>query len=91
MYNIQFLSDCFDVKVVEYAGVDGAICKATLIAKRVGIIEKEKLGLEIHIVPQHKAGVLNEIKRIGYLKDRECPLEVRVGDTLIVYISKSSA
>ncbi len=90
LYNITFLQDCFDVKLVEYAGVDGAICKATLIAKKEGIVEKDKLGLEIRINKQ-KSGVMNEIKRIGYLKDRECPLEVRVGDTVIVYISKSSA
>lgn len=75
---------------MEYAGVDGAICKATLIAKGEGIIEREKLGIEIRVKPI-KVGIMNEIKRIGYLKDRECPLQIRVGDQLIVYISKSSA
>lgn len=30
--------------------MDGAICKATMIAKSEGIIEKDKLGLEIEIL-----------------------------------------
>jgi hypothetical protein len=35
--------------------------------------------------------VCNELKRIGYIRDRECPIEVRVGDTLILYISTALA
>ena len=33
----------------------------------------------------------NEIKRIGYIRDRESPIELRVGDTLILYMSTSVA
>lgn len=36
-------------------------------------------------------GLVNEVKRLGLLVDRYVDLELRVGDTLIVYISRASA
>jgi hypothetical protein len=30
-----------------YAGVDSAICKAIVIAKREGVVDKERMGVEI--------------------------------------------
>ena len=35
--------------------------------------------------------LVNECKRIGYIRDRECEMQLRVGDTLILYISTSVA
>jgi hypothetical protein len=34
LYDLSFLKEAFEIKSIEYAGVDGAICKATLSAKR---------------------------------------------------------
>lgn len=90
LYDLGFLRENFEIKEIDYAGVDGAICKVLMIAKNEGIIDKAKLGLEIRI-KSIGYDLTNEVKRLGYLKDREVPLQVRVGDTLIVYISKSSA
>jgi len=35
--------------------------------------------------------LINEVKRIGYIRDRECEMQLRIGDTLILYISTSIA
>lgn len=75
---------------MNYAGVDGAICKVELIAKEGGIIEKEKCGIEIQ-VKDEIGECVNEVKRIGYLKDRGMPVQMRVGDSLFLYISTSNA
>lgn len=61
-----------------------------MIAKNPGIIPQAKLGLEIIVKPQREE-IQNEVKRIGYLKDREQPFQVRVGDQFLLYISKSAA
>lgn len=44
------------------------------MAKREGVIEKARLGLEVVVIGQKNESVTTEVKRIGYLKDRECPL-----------------
>lgn len=49
LYDLSFLRECFDIKRVDYAGVDGAICKVNMIAKCPGIIPQSKLGLEVVI------------------------------------------
>jgi hypothetical protein len=90
LYNLEFLKDYFNIKKIEYAGVDGTICKVNMIAKHEGTIHKSKLGVQVTIKGQKKE-LSNEIKRLGYLKDRELPVQIRVGDHVIVYISKSIA
>jgi hypothetical protein len=77
----------FSKKEVHYHGTDGLICKAVLEARQPGIISNDKLGIAL-VVKEKGADLVNEIKRIGYMKDRDdVPIELRVGDTLIVYIS----
>lgn len=73
MFDLSFLSPLFSIKETLYAGVDGAICKCTLIAVKEGTISKYRLGLEVQVRGRQDE-VCNEIKRIGYLKDRETPL-----------------
>lgn len=90
MYDLTFLKACFDVKEVLYAGVDGAICKAKLKAKKAGSIHRLHLGLQVNIRQRGKE-LHNEVKRLGYLKDRVCPLELRVGDVLIIYLSRTTS
>ena len=50
----------------------------------------ELCGLTVRIRGRDQ-DVCNEVKRIGYIRDRECDLELRVGDILIIYISVSVA
>lgn len=79
LYDLNYLKELFDIKKVEYAGVDGAICKVLMIARTEGIIDKNLLGLEVRVKPL-RSELSNEVKRLGYLKDRETPLTLRVGD-----------
>ena len=64
----------FEIKDLQYAGVDGSICKAVLKAVRPGYIEKRHFyGIKIRIkLPEEE--LLNEVKRIGYIRDRECEM-----------------
>jgi hypothetical protein len=71
--------------------VDGSICKAVLIAMRPGYVDKKWFyGIKISVKAAEEE-LVNEVKRIGYIRDRECEMQLRVGDTLILYISTSSA
>ena len=71
--------------------MDGSICKAVLEAKYPGIVDGKHLnGIPLRVKgPQEE--LTNEIKRIGYIRDRETEMQIRVGDTVIVYISNSIA
>lgn len=73
MLNLDYLKDYFDMKKTWYAGVDGAICKAELTAMRPGTITKDFLGLNIKVRHQSEESV-NEVKRMGYMRDREADL-----------------
>ena len=76
---------------MQYAGVDGSICKAVLEAARPGYIdERHFYGIRLRIKSAEEE-LINEVKRIGYIRDRECEMQLRVGDTLILYISTSVA
>ena len=81
----------FEIQDLQYAGVDGSICKAVLKAVRPGYIDKKYFyGIKIRVkLPEEE--LINEVKRIGYIRDRECEMQLRVGDTLILYISTSIA
>jgi len=79
----------FEIKDLQYAGVDGSICKAVLTATRPGYIDKKYFyGIKIRVNAAEDE-LMNEVKRIGYIRDRECEMQLRVGDTLILYISTS--
>ncbi len=90
MVDLRYLSQYFEIKQILYSGADGTMIKAQLTALTPGKISKDKLGLEIRI-KDRKEELVNEVKRIGYLNDRQIPLEVRVGDHLVVYISNPTA
>lgn len=80
-----------EVKDLQYAGVDGSICKAVLLAARPGYVDdKWFYGIKIRVKDTTEE-LINECKRIGYIRDRECEMQLRVGDTLILYISTSIA
>lgn len=81
----------FIFKDLKYTGVDGSICKAVMEANRPGLISPRFLyGISVRVLPAY-AELTNEVKRIGYIRDRECEMQLRVGDTLILYISTTIA
>ena len=61
----------FEVKDLQYAGVDGSICKAVLEAKYPGLVDGKHLyGIPIRVLNAQDE-IINEVKRIGYIRDRE--------------------
>lgn len=73
----------------EFAGVDVTTSKNTYLAVSPGLIpdSKQKVGMEIE-VKERDSPITTEVKRLGLLYDRGRPLELRLGDTFILYISK---
>ena len=61
----------FEIKDLQYAGVDGSICKAVLEAKHPGLVDGKHLyGIPIRVKAPPEE-LTNEVKRIGYIRDRE--------------------
>lgn len=73
----------------EFAGVDVTISKNTYQACQAGIVpdSSSRIGVTIEVV-ENRTRVTSEIKRMGLLFDRHCPVQLRVGDTLVLYISR---
>ncbi|CAG9330815.1 unnamed protein product [Blepharisma stoltei] len=73
----------------QFTGVDVNVSKHTYRAEKEGIVPNSMdligIGIEIH----NKNGeITNELKRMGLLYDRHCSLHLKIGDTLVLYISK---
>lgn len=93
---MNFLNSIFNIKKYECAGVDGLIVKLQAQAVREGKISREYLGIPIVVKDTKGAGggasggeekvLVNEVKRMGLLIDRYVDLELRIGDTLVIYI-----
>ena len=90
-YAIKKKDPIFEIKGLQYAGVDGSICKAVLKAVQPGLVDKKNLyGIGIRVKAAEEE-LINEVKRIGYIRDREREMQLRVGDTLILYINTTIA
>jgi len=92
------LQDLFVIKKFECGGIDGFICKLQMVAMREGRIDNANIGLPIVVKDTRmldKEGeevtLTVEVKRVGLLIDRNVDLELRIGDTLVLYISQTSA
>jgi hypothetical protein len=68
--------------------VDLTVAKITYKAFLPGIIpdSKEKIGIQVQVVQQGQ--LVEEVKRVGFLIDRDCPIMLREGDTFTLYISR---
>eukprot|EP00347_Sterkiella_histriomuscorum_P024104 403332295 len=102
MLNIDFLNELFVVKKYECAGIDGLICKIQLQAVREGKLSNQYLGISLIVKNTKKLqnnkglidqdhGLVNEVKRLGLLIDRYVDLELRIGDTLVIYVQRGSS
>ncbi len=85
--DLTFLKDLFVIKREQYSGVDLTVGKISLVASKPGLLERlPDLGADV-VIRRAEAELSNEAKRLGLMIDRHCPLELRVGDLLILYIS----
>lgn len=56
-----------------------------------GVVRSDELcGLAVRVRKQMEE-VCNEVKRIGFFRDRDREIEMRVGEILIFYMSNSIA
>lgn len=76
------------------------------VARKPGVLKKEHLGLAVAVKSKYleesfdleeelsdgddPVVLCNEVKRLGFLVDRKQTLQVRVGDSLLIYLSKSA-
>ncbi len=77
----------FIVDSIEFASLDVKACKIRLTAFRAGHIRKELLGIST-VVKSYGAECVNEAKRLGLMIDRGGEVQLRTGDTLVLYLSK---
>lgn len=73
----------------EFTGADINVSKQTYRAEKEGIVPDSVglIGILVEIVPK-KNEVTNEVKRMGLLYDRHCSMQLRIGDILVLYISR---
>jgi hypothetical protein len=71
---------------MKYTGVDKQVFKITMKAVKSGLVDGSQTNGFVIKVIEH-GSLRNEVKRIGYFTDRGAPLELRIGDTLLFYIS----
>ncbi|KAK9172961.1 hypothetical protein CmeUKMEL1_02240 [Cryptosporidium meleagridis] len=91
-FNVPNLLPQFKVTSLEYAGTDIITCKITYKAISSGLLanSKEHFGVDISVVPREYA-IISALKRKGLQHDRYSPLQMRVDDQLVLYISKGGA
>lgn len=55
--------------------------------QRLGLIFDKQLGIPLMIKRVNdEQGLVHEVKRVGFLIDRLVELQLRVGDSLVVYL-----
>ena len=75
------------------------ICKVHLQAAKEGKLNNEFLGIQLVVKDTNKSHgrfeeeivLINEVKRLGLSIDRYVDLECRIGDNLIIYVSRAAA
>ena len=99
--DLSFLHPFFKVQDYSCAGIDGTISKIHLIANHEGRLVNDFIGMPLVVKKSKKIQnmqemdileqdtIIHEVKRVGLLIDRYVDLELRVGDHLVIYISKS--
>ncbi|KAH7647374.1 hypothetical protein FG379_003041 [Cryptosporidium bovis] len=88
-FNIPIFSPQMEILYTECAGTDVITYKIIYNAIKPGELanSKEHFGIDISVVPKNFA-IISALKRKGLQHDRYSPLQLRVGDQLVLYISK---
>lgn len=91
LMDISFFEPMFQIKSYMCAGVDGLISKIHLLALKEGRLINDYIGMPLVVrnLERRDSQLIHEVKRVGLLIDRYVDLELRVGDQLILYVSKS--
>lgn len=73
----------------EFTGSEVVISKSTFKAEKEGAVPESlaKIGIWVEVVP-FNAELKQEVRRLGLLYDRQVPVRLRIGDELVVYVSR---
>lgn len=73
----------------EFTGSEVVVSKSTFKALREGVVPESLLSIGVWVeIIQEKSELRQEVKRLGLLYDRHLPIRLRVGDELVVYVSR---
>ncbi|OII77677.1 hypothetical protein cand_014930 [Cryptosporidium andersoni] len=91
-FHIPDLSPNLIITETEYAGTDLVTCRVHYKAVKCGELSNaEKIfGIDIVVLPRDYA-IICPLKRIGLQHDRYSPLQIRIDDTIVLYITKGGA
>ncbi|OMJ95062.1 hypothetical protein SteCoe_1599 [Stentor coeruleus] len=89
VYTYDFFYPFLRLISSEFAGVDVTVSKNTYKAEKVGIVPDSiaRIGILVEIMPKDEE-ITQEVKRMGLVYDRHRPVELKVGDTFVIYISR---
>ena len=89
VYKYDHFSPFLQLIRTEFAGVDVTISRSTFKAIQPGIVPDSlsRIGIMIEVKPQNSE-IIQEVKRMGLLYDRHRPIQLREGDTFVLYISR---
>jgi len=87
LVDFSFLHEMFSIKSIEYSGVDNPVVRIQVKAKAEGFLPDYFFGLGI-LVKTVKENVTNEVKRKGFMSERNLDVQLRIGDTFIIYVSR---
>lgn len=86
---ITLFDPCFQIDNVWFDDIGYLIFKIHLTAIKKGILNSYiELGILIEVKGE-KEPISNEVKKNFLIYDRKNELEVRIGDTLVFYLSKN--
>lgn len=81
-------SPFFDIKRILFNDIGFLIFKIILEAEETGVMHPDIIGLKIEVKPKNHI-VVNEVKKNSLLYENCDKLEMKLGDTLVYYISHS--
>jgi len=88
MFPFELLNKCFKIEQLEFSNVDNYVIKMTLRAACKGYNDLNVFGIGVKIVGD-KEECTNEVKKSGLIIERYADIELRIGELLIFYYSKS--
>jgi hypothetical protein len=89
VYSYDFFYPFLKMVCSEFAGVDVTVSRNTYRAEKVGIVPDSlaRIGVLVE-VKEFESEVTQEVKKYGLVYDRHRPVELVIGDTFVLYISR---
>eukprot|EP00826_Nyctotherus_ovalis_P027992 TRINITY_DN2198_c0_g2_i1.p1 TRINITY_DN2198_c0_g2~~TRINITY_DN2198_c0_g2_i1.p1 ORF type:complete len:505 (-),score=127.95 TRINITY_DN2198_c0_g2_i1:153-1667(-) len=89
IFPFKMLTRCFKIEDLEYSNIDKYVLKVKLRATVKGRNDPDIFGIGVKVVDAKHDECTNEVKKLGLAIERYADVEVRVGDLLVFYYSKT--